>query len=221
VVLPLWLFVGLPFVYLPIKFSSEPLELSVTMTTWLPLLSLLIGLLGGSLMAYLLGQAVAHFRRPIIDASLVRRKGCYVTTSLGNPPTHEARFLRLLIENKGKTAIHGCTGYITGIVIKSANNQEVQEEVLKLKWSHGDASPRNIPIGTFFHMDIASLVLTAGNHVLWLGVESMPSHLAPLLLTAGTFELQIKIAAENAQPLDRKVAFEFQPQADNLRVQFD
>lgn len=99
----------------------------------------------------------------------------------------------------------------------------MQQEVLELEWSSGGGtSPRGIPRGAFFYMNVASLDLVQnGPPVLRLSVGWMPNHLAHLFGAAATFELELKIAAENAAPLDRIVRFEFDPQHQDLRFQFD
>src|SRR5262249_41072093 len=107
--------------------------------------------LGGSMATWLAGRAFEYVTRPVITAQLVQGRGCYVTTRRGNPPTHDARFLRLLVENSGHSPIKNCSSYVVRIA-KTANNQidDVQQEVLELNWSHSDATPRSIPRGTFF-----------------------------------------------------------------------
>ncbi len=205
----LWLFVGLPFYYLPLRDGiAAPIAATTASPNWA---IALLGFFGGSMATWLVGRVHEYAMRPIVAVRLVEHRGCYVTTSRGSPPTHQARFLRLLIENEGRSPIKGCTGYITRIT-KTANNvvQDVQQEVLQLCWSaSGGVTARGIPIETFFHMDVASLDLVPGPRILNLGVGWLPNHLAPLLLGTGTFELEIKVAAENARPLDRTVRFVF------------
>jgi hypothetical protein len=211
-----WLFVGLPLLYSPDTTGTAMASPS--------LLTLLIGFFGGSVASWILGTIFNWCKRPIISARLVQGKGCYVTTSRGNPRTHDARFLRLLVENTGRSSIQNCKGYITSITrIVNGNRSPVQQEVLELEWSSGGAaSARSIPQGAFFYMNIASLELVQpGPFVLLLAVGWTPNHLAHLLQGAATFELEIKIAAENAAPLDRIVRFEFDPQQQDIRFQFD
>jgi len=175
-------------------------------------------------MSLMLTSIYYWLNRPIISVRLVKEKGCYVTTSRGNPPTHKARYLRLLVENTGRSSIQSCKGYVTSIThtvngIPSA----VEQEVLELGWSGGGGTnPRSIPRGAFFYMDVVSLDLVkSGPPVLQLAVGWMPNHLANLFQSAATFELGVKIAAENAAPVDRIVRFEFNPQQNDLLFQFD
>jgi hypothetical protein len=103
----------------------------------------------------------------------------------------------------------------------NGNRSPVQQEVLELEWSGvGGTNPRSIPRGAFFYMDVASLDLVRGGPpVLQPRVGWMPNHLAHLFQGAATFELSVKIAAENAAPVDRIVRFEFDPQQQNLLFQ--
>jgi hypothetical protein len=130
------------FIWLPILHGTEP------MTPWT---QILFAFVGGSLVTSLFGLAYTWWRKPVISAKLVDKRGCYVTTSRGNPATHEARFLRLLIENTGRSTIKDCAGYITGIT-KAAHGATnvVEQEVIELGWSHSGSKIRSIPCGAFF-----------------------------------------------------------------------
>lgn len=217
IIFTFWLFAFLPVYYPP----PHPIGIAMTLP---PSVNILIGFLGGSVTSWILGSIYTWRNRPIISVRLVPDKGCYVTTSRGNPPTHDARYLRLLVENTGRSSIESCKGYITSITrIVDGNRSPVQQEVLELGWSGGGGiSPRSIPRGAFFYMDVASLDLVQGGPpVLQLAVGWMPNHLAHLFQVAATFELAVKIAAENAAPVDRTVRFEFDPQQKDLQVQFD
>jgi hypothetical protein len=187
-------------------------------------LSILLGFLGGSVTSLFLGRLFTWWERPISSVRLVQGMGCYVTTSRGNPPTHEARFLRLLIENTGRSSIKNCKGYVTGITrIVNGERLPVQQEVLELTWASGGANdPRTIPHGAFFYMNVASLdLMQSGPPILQLTVSWLPNHLLNLFGAAATFELNIKVASENAAAVDRIVRFEFDPQHQDLVFQFD
>jgi hypothetical protein len=215
VALPLWLFAGLPLLdwFSTMDHQHQAAELGTA------LLPVLIGFLGGSVMSSVLAGIYRWWTRPILSARLVQERGCYVTTSRGDPPTHDARFLRLLIENQGRSTIHNCKGYITGVTqIVNGNRAPLQQEVLELTWSSGGAAePRSIPRGAFFYMNVASLDLVQhGPPVLQFCVVWTPNHFAHLFGHTATFELQIKIADDNAAPIDRIVRFDFDPQQQDL-----
>ena len=219
IAVPIWLFGGLPLLnYFSAMDQQTKIEL---MEKTAPIL---IGFLGGSVMAWLITKVHAWWTRPIISALIKSGKGCYVTTSRGNPPTHNARFLRLLIENRGRSTIHNCKGYIIGVsqIVNGASTNP-QQEVLELEWSSGGAAnPRSIPRGAFFYMNVASLDLVKnGPSELRFGVLWTPNHFAHLFGAAATLELQIKIAADDAAPIDRIVRFDFDPQSQNLDFQYD
>ncbi len=177
-------------------------------------------------MASLLAWVRTWWSRPILSAHLVQGKGCYVTTARGNPPTHDAKFLRLIIQNQGRSTVHNCKGYIIGIK-RSINgvNTNVQEEVLELEWSSGGASdPRSIPPSAFFYMNVAFVDLIPGAHCLWLGVSWMPNHYVHMFgsnAPAAPFELLVRVVADNCSPIDRFVRFDFAPQSQDLLIQYD
>jgi hypothetical protein len=124
----LWTYMGIPLVYA----WGNPADQSAAMrpTNW-P--TLLVVFLGGSLTTLVVRALFDWLMRPIIRARLINGRGCYVTTSRGNPATHQARFLRLLIENDGYSSIKDCQGYITSITrIVNGSHFPVQREVLEL-----------------------------------------------------------------------------------------
>jgi hypothetical protein len=219
VALSLWLFVGLPLLN---WFSIMDHQHQAEFVTWLA--PVLIGFLGGSVMSWILAGIQRWWTRPILSARLVQGRGCYVTTSRGNPPTHDARFLRLLIENRGRSTIHNCKGYITAVTQSvNGNRTPLQQEVLELEWSSGGAAePRSIPRRAFFYMNVASLDLVQhGPPCLRFAVLWTPNHFGKLFGPAATFELEIKVAADNAAPVDRMVCFEFDPQWQDLHFGYD
>lgn len=140
-------------------------------------------------------------------------------------PWQSARFLRLLIENRGRSTINDCKGYITGVTqIVNGNRAPLQQEVLELEWSSGGAAEaRSVPRGAFFYMNVASLdpVQQGPPFVLRFCVLWLPNHFDHLFGHTATFELQIKIAADNAAPIDRVVRFDFDPQQQDLHFHYD
>jgi hypothetical protein len=210
----LWLFVGLPLLY------SCP----ETIMALSPLSNVVIGFLGGAVMSFVLGQIFSWWKRPIASVRFVPDRGCYVTTARGNPPTHTAHFLRLLIENVGRSPIENCKGYVTSITaLGNGTRLQVEQEVLGLTWSSArGADPIDIAPGAFFYMNVACLDLVqSGPPILGLVVDWMPNHLVPLLRTAATFELSVKVVSGNAAVIDRIVRFEYNPQFQDLVFQFD
>ncbi|MCW1994383.1 UNVERIFIED_ORG: hypothetical protein M2425_005835 [Bradyrhizobium japonicum] len=217
-----WLFAGLPLFYLYSGLGDQ--QMKDMTTTWVA--TVLIGFLGGSVVAWVMGRIHAWWSRPIITAHLVEGRGCYITTARTGPTTtHDARFLRLLIQNQGRSTIHNCKGYVINIA-HTANGVKtlVQQEVLELNWSSGSAAPRSIPPSAFFYIDTASIDLIPGRHALSLGVSWTPNHYSHMLgfnAPAASFELLIRLTADNAAPIDRRVCFDFDSQWQDLRVQYD
>jgi hypothetical protein len=150
-------------------------------------------------------------------------RGCYITTYFGEPPTHQGKFLRLLVENVGRSAVKGCVGYIVSITkTEGGVPQPIEQEVWELAWTAAKGlTPRDIPRGAFFHLGLASLELTYPNCKLGLVVHSRYNHLEPFLADVGAFELEVVVAAENVEPVRRTVRFEFDPQQNDLVFQYD
>jgi hypothetical protein len=92
-------------------------------TTEVALLAALIGFAGGSLMATIIGAFVTHLIfHPVISVRLDKRKGSYGDVPIDFTFTDEAgkerkermpaKFLRLHVENTGRSSIKACSGYI-------------------------------------------------------------------------------------------------------------
>lgn len=200
--------------------ESKIMELSMNVPTWV---GLLVGFLGGSVSSWGLGLIRSWWMRPILSVRILENKGCYVTTSRGNPPTHQAKFLRLRVENVGRSSVQSCTGYVTCIRKQGlAADVHSEEEVLELNWAHGSAAARNIPPGVYFYLDVASLdVVPTGPPRLLPGVKMIPNHLIGIFSTDGDFEFHVKIAAENTSMPKRIVRFGYRQNLQDLEVKFD
>lgn len=213
-----WLFVGLPFFYLPLKFKClDGCSLTVSASGG----GYVLSFVSGSVMAWILGQISTRYQRPIMNAKLVPNMGCYVTTMRGNPPTHPAKFLRLLVENAGRSPIKGCTAYILGIsrIVKGVRVDD-QREVLELHWSQGGRDQqRTIPRGAFYYVDVASLDVVGTYSVLGLCLRWTPNHM--MALASGRYELAVRVVAENLPPVNRIVVFDFDSTKADLQFRYD
>jgi hypothetical protein len=172
--------------------------------------------MGGGLAAWAISSFVTYWiLHPVISARLLEKKGCYVTSGIGNPEQYKAKYLRLLVENTGQSSVKDCSGYIIKIS-KSPEGTAVppEQEVLQLGWSHRSVDPRNIPRGAFFHMDVISLHLKPEGRRLML--SQLPHSLSTFFDDKATYEFEVLIAADNASPVRRKVRFDYDPQSDHL-----
>jgi hypothetical protein len=190
---------------------------------------LLIAFLSGSLMATAISAFVKHcIIHPVISVRLDRKKGSYPTTEAvemdedGNIVNRfPAKFLRLHIENTGRSSIKDCSGYITKITKQVGGVQsKSEEEVIDLRWSHVDKGTRDIPRDAFFHMDVAALYLYPDGGSLQIAGGRLPMSLVSLVVgSKGTFELAILIAADNARPRRIPVAFTYDVESDELKFE--
>src|SRR5262245_29024917 len=129
VVFTAWYLIGLPILYMS-EIGDRGSEMQST--NWI---AVLVGFLGGSVFSSILGAVYAWWSRPILSVRFVPRKGCYVTTSRGDPATHQARYLRLIVENVGRSGVKGCVGYIVSIrKIVDGVPQSFEQEVLEVTW---------------------------------------------------------------------------------------
>jgi hypothetical protein len=187
---------------------------------------LLVSFVGGSFATYLIQAFVSWRKRPIIVAKFVERSGCYAETRRGNNPAapHKATFLRLIIENVGKSKLEDCTAYITRISKRVGNLPAVlaPREVITLKWSHGLGGGRDIPRNAFFFLDVISLEQPAGGaRHLALSTDGTPNTQLEILNGAGHFEFTVLVAAGNAKAEPKRIEFRFDPQSAVLDARYD
>jgi hypothetical protein len=182
-----------------------------------------ISFAGGAVMAALVNKFTAFLGRPIISARLVEGAGCYVETQIGNPaPAGIGKFLRLRIENRGKSSLKDCQGYIIRIV-KKQHGQTISDsrEVLDLGWAHQGPKPMQIPTSAFFYMDIVRIRLQNGAPTSLSFVGMTPNNIVPLMTGPAEFELTILVAADNAKAVERSVRFRFDPQKQDIEFDYD
>lgn len=172
---------------------------------------------GGGVVAWGIGYFVKDYLlRPVISARIVDKRGCYVTN-----PVDGAKYLRLLVENMGRSSIKECSGYITEITKHGEGvTSRTQQEVLDLGWSHHPPRARNIPRGAFFHMDVVSLHLRPDGNFLE-AANPLPNSMMNFFDDKATYEFAIIVAADNAKPFQRKVTFDFDPASADLAFSHD
>jgi hypothetical protein len=186
----------------------------------------LLAFAGGSLMATSLSAFVTHLLfHPVISVRLDERKGSYGIVPLykpgldGSPAfSHDARFLRLHIENTGYSSVKACSGYITKLTKHTDKGQDIPtEEILDLGWAHhGHSNTRDIPRGAFFHMDVATLHLYPT--VPWeLVPPYLPTNLKDFFKDKGTYVLDVLVAADNTRPRTISVQFAYDPEIPALK----
>jgi hypothetical protein len=130
----------------------------------------LVSFIGGSVVAWGLQFVITNFiNHPIISVRLDKKKGStgeVTLTSYDNLgkviEQHQVKFIRLHVENTGRSTINKCSGYITKLkrTEPGAHETKIDGEVIDLGWAHHDySSSRDIPSGAFFHLDVLSLAL--------------------------------------------------------------
>jgi hypothetical protein len=190
--------------------------------TWVAILAFA----GGSLSAAAIGAFVKHcIFHPVISVCLDRKKGCtgQVPLYIGTQYSHEARYLRLRIENTGLSSIKDCCGLITGLTKHTADKGQTvpPQEVFYLGWAHNPESRmRDIPRGAYFYMDIVTLELLSPERRKLRFSTPFPTTLIDFFHDAkATYEFKILVAADNAKPQrDITVTFDYDPKSDDLEI---
>jgi hypothetical protein len=193
----------------------------------------LVSFIGGSVAAWGLQSLVANWiTHPVISVRLDNSKGSTgeVTVNLFDRDgklvgQHQAKYIRLHVENTGLSTIKNCSGYITKLT-RTVGGQRTgdESEVLDLGWAHKQSSnnTRDIPSGAFFHMDVATLHLLSEPDGKTLRPPNFPTttSLKDFFKPRGTYELEVQIVADNARlPGTFPVQFDYEPSTDNeLRI---
>ena len=193
--------------------------------------ALLIAFVGGSLMTAVISAFVKHcIFHPVISVRLDNESGSYGTTvvyqvlqqpeQLGGHQLgpvqlltggHQARYLRLHVENTGLSSIKDCSGHITKITKRVRGTpSQAPLDVVDLGWVNKNKMTTDIPRGAFFHMDVVTLHLTdllPPERKLTIP-QGVPTHLLPFFSDKATYEFEIFIAADNARPRRVRVKFD-------------
>jgi hypothetical protein len=191
-------------------------------TTALQLTQIAAGFAGGAVFATILNTVAAWYRRPVVEVRLVDNAGCYVETKRGDPPTRDAKYLRLRVRNAGRSSVKACQAYLVRIVRREGGRAvNDAREVVDLGWAHRGVGPRDIPVGAFFYLDVASIELIAGGSDRLMIGESLPNNLSDLLIGPAQFELHVLVASDNAEPISKLVKFGFDQSKPELSFGYD
>jgi hypothetical protein len=191
-----------------------------------PVASGLGSLLTGSVAV---GLYVKYWNRPIISVRLQQNRGSYGSVPIhfsgdkGNKGIQPAKYLRLHVENTGRSTIKDCSGDAIRFSKRIDGREEAgPQDVLSLGWAHyGASNKRDIPRGAFFFMDVATLLLRPdGSSALYW--ERMPTNLQSFIFADHekrvTHIWKVRIVADNARPLTIPVEFTFDPRSQDLDV---
>jgi hypothetical protein len=182
--------------------------------------AILIGFVGGSLMTAVISAFVKHLIfHPVISVRLDKRKGSYGTIAFtkDGQKDHDARYLRLHVENTGLSSIKDCCGHITEITKDIRGTKTpAQSDVIDVGWVNKYKSTVDIPRGAFFHMDVATLHLLPTERKLEIAAPRVPNHLLTFFSDKATYEFQMLIVAGNARPSRVQIKCDYDPQSDEL-----
>jgi hypothetical protein len=198
----------------------------------------LTGGLAGALLT-LLGQCLWRWwNRPILEIVFRDEPGCIVpidgwlldkTTgnplknSLGNPRRGKAQYLRLKIENRGKTFAKNASVCVTQITYRAAGTGEktFAEEVFELSLAPtaGDPMVFNLASGGHRFVDFVHTSLDDENHLELVFDFGKGAHrLAPLNLGSGSYVVTVFASAENAKSIRREVQWSYGNTLDSLKI---
>ncbi len=178
---------------------------------------LLSGSFGGAVMALALKLCWDHRQRPRLKAELKQKGGYRSFPAQGGYP---AKYLRLKVSNIGHSCVCKCKAYIVHVT-KSTGEEPFDEEISPLLWSNADLE-MDIPRGVSLYLDVCTLHAEPDKPArLDPAVPKEKNRFERFFEDRAQYEMTIVVAAENAEPLSRKVKFDFDPAQKDLTVQWD
>jgi hypothetical protein len=166
--------------------------------------------------------------RPIIQVRLDDQADCHGRTPLvslrDGKVVAQVMYLRLRIQNRGRTTIKDCLGNWVRIRVWSAGKIfDFAHEVISRGWAHHpESKQRNIPRGEAYYLDVATLLLSEDqkHNTLWWPDPIPPTNMMEFLhsLPPGkaTYLFEIRVNADNARPRTVPVQFVFDPARSKL-----
>jgi hypothetical protein len=206
-----------------------------TETVWITGLT---GGLAGALLT-LFGQALWRWwNRPILEIVFRDEPGCIVPVegwlldkstltplknSLGNTRRGKFRYLRLKIENRGKTFAKNVSVCVTQITYRAAGTgeQTFEEEVFELGLAPtaGNRFVFNLAAGGHRFVDFVHTLLDDENNLELVFDFGEGAHrLASLNLGSGNYVVKVFASAENAESITRDLHWSYGKTIDSLRI---
>jgi hypothetical protein len=132
----------------------------------------------------------------------------------------EGRYLRLRVENTGRTTIKDCSGHLQGIRTQIGSQvANLDSEVVPRGWANFDQKKRDIPPRAHFYMDVATLVLSLDRTSSELHWQEVPTTLVQYFRSIpgrATHTFEIRIDADNAHQRTVPAKFTFDPASSDL-----
>ncbi|HWK97545.1 MAG TPA: hypothetical protein VNR39_19190 [Pseudolabrys sp.] len=186
---------------------------------------LLGAFIGGSVVSYLIQLSVGYFSRPQLKLVTKKNSGLLVLTPgvwvrEGAPPIpEEFKYIRALVENRGRSSAKGCIAYVTKVIwVDRAGQEHVYKEMdlIELKWAWRGHGTVEIPRGSYQYIDIFHL---------WRSVlgsrfssDRFPGYLSQWGAGGGRFFISLKVCSENALPVDGLLSFEWDGTWDEIWI---
>jgi hypothetical protein len=172
---------------------------------------------------------LSYWKRPIICVRLDNTLGSYGSVPLTLKyckdsklfeEEREGRYLRLRVENTGRTTIKDCSGHLQGIRTQIGSQvANLDSEVVPRGWANFDQKKRDIPPRAHFYIDVATLVLSLDRTSSELHWQEVPTTLVQYFRSIpgrATHTFEIRIDADNAHQRTVPAKFTFDPASSDL-----
>jgi hypothetical protein len=191
-------------------------------------ITLLIGWVLGVLSKVLGDQLSRVVRGPRLDLEF-REKGNFIshTTLTGNGQSIPCRYVRVKVTNTGQTSARNCRGFLIGLERKSKSGDfelvNGGDDTIQLIWSHASGNARgegfDMSPGVARYLDVLSTA--EGRRHFNIECPRIPNTLIPCLDQHGTYRLTILASAEEAEPKEIRLVFEWNGDWQNSKVYMD
>lgn len=187
--------------------------------------AILAGVIGGGIVAVLGQLLAAWLRRPNVVLSVGTASQVDTPYRSGSEQTR-ARYLRLKVENNGRTAAHGCKVFARRIEKTAANGSKiviVEDDWFDLSWAYGrvvdgTSFAMDLPRGAKRYADVCFSVEAGPMRGLHIASNNFPIRLEEGFQMPGTFSVTVVVAGDDFEPSEHTITFQYDGSWGSLRI---
>jgi hypothetical protein len=195
----------------------------MTLSHWVSIWTAFAGALGGGLVVVLSQLFFDWWRRPILKFDLSAKEAMCVDTPYRiHDKITQARYLRVRVNNSGKSTAIACRIFVKKIVKTHPNGSSVviiNDDWIELSWSYGiieEGTHRTINIanGGSRLGDVAFIV--EGHEVVNFASASFPNRIENYFNTPGSYAVDVVVESDNARPAQTTYCFKVEKSWDSM-----
>jgi len=186
--------------------------------------AILGGGLAGAVLNQIANEGLRWLRKPTLRIRFsADAKGCIADTPTADPNTGtingKQRYLRLRIENIGRTSAQQVSACMTHVDYRSKSGQHdiFAREVIELKFAMSQQTAKNIGSRAHRFVDVFGVADAGGVHS-GLGVKMLPLALSKILTGPGEYSLKVIVTADNADSVEVRISWCWSGTVDDLEI---